>query len=339
MNSWKSILSADPTEWLLEKNNPGVRVLALTRILDRPPDDPEVVESKRDIMNTGTIVRILAGQQPEGCWELPDVFYRAKYKGTAWQLIILAELGADGGEERIRRACEFILKNSQDAGSGGFSIYRSARSGGGRPGEVIPCLTGNMVWSLIQLGLSDDPRVMSGINWIARYQRFDDGILRAPKGWPYDGWPQCWGKHTCHMGAVKALKALAAVPEKKRTPEIRKAIEQGVEYMLMHHIYKKSHDLKSVSKPGWRRLGFPLMYQTDILEILDILIRLGCRDPRMREAIDILISKQDAQGRWKLEQTFNGRFRTNIERKGLPSKWLTAHALAVLKRYFARESS
>ncbi len=36
MNSWKSVLLADPTEWLLEKNNPGVRALALTRILDRP---------------------------------------------------------------------------------------------------------------------------------------------------------------------------------------------------------------------------------------------------------------------------------------------------------------
>jgi hypothetical protein len=30
--------------------------------------------------------------------------YIAKYTGTVWQLIVLAELGADGGDERLRRA-------------------------------------------------------------------------------------------------------------------------------------------------------------------------------------------------------------------------------------------
>ncbi len=334
MTSWRSFLRADPTNWLLEKANPGVRVLALTRILDRSSDDPEVEELRRDIMRVGTIPKLLAGQRPEGCWELPDRFYTAKYKGTVWQLILLAEIGADGRDERVRRACEFILENSQETGSGGFSMARSAKKGGGRQSAVIPCLSGNMVWSLIRLGMSDDPRVKRGIDWIARYQRFDDGDSRAPRDLAYDSWPQCWGRHSCHMGVVKALKALAAVPEKDRTPQNEEAIRQGVDYLLKHHIHKKSHDLGSVSKPGWLRLGFPWMYQTDILEILDILTRLGCRDPRMREAVDILISKQDAKGRWTLENTFNGRFRTNIERKGAPSKWVTAHALAALKLYF-----
>jgi len=39
----------------------------------------------------------------------------------------------------------------------------------------------------------------------------------------------------------------------------------------------------------------------------------------MREAIGLVISKQDDQGRWNLETTFNGRFQVNIERKGKPS--------------------
>jgi hypothetical protein len=334
MNGWKSVLKADPLQWLLEKDDPGVRFLALTRLLDRPASDAGVKEARRDIMRTGAIPRILAKQDPRGCWDLPDLFYRAKYKGTVWQLIILAELGADGRDARIRKACEFILGSSQDGEGGGFSFDRSFTRGGGRPSGIIPCLTGNMVWSLIQLGMEDDPRVARGIDWIARFQRFDDGIPRAPKDPVYGRWPQCWGEHSCHMGVAKALKALAAVPESQRTPEIEAAIEQGAEYFLKHHIHKKSHDLGSVSKPGWLRLGFPLMYQTDILELLDILTGLGYRDPRMQEAVDALISRQDDQGRWKLQQTFNGRFQTNIERKGMPSKWLTVRALSVLKRWF-----
>ena len=75
------------------------------------------------------------------------------------------------------------------------------------------------------------------------------------------------------------------------------------------------------------------MYQTDALEILGILTTLGYRDERMQEAVDLVISKQDDDGRWSLENTFNGRFQTNIEQKGKPSKWVTLNALKVLKSY------
>jgi hypothetical protein len=77
------------------------------------------------------------------------------------------------------------------------------------------------------------------------------------------------------------------------------------------------------------------MYQTDALELLGILEKLGYRDERMREAVDLVVSKQDSEGRWVLESTFNGRFQTSIERKGEPSKWITLKALTALKRYYS----
>lgn len=88
----------------------------------------------------------------------------------------------------------------------------------------------------------------------------------------------CWGKHTCHMGVVKALKALSAIPEDIRTDEINDTIQKASEFLLVHHIHKRSHDLRRVSKPGWLKFGFPLMYQTDVLEILDILTAPGYFD-------------------------------------------------------------
>jgi hypothetical protein len=154
-----------------------------------------------------------------------------------------------------------------------------------------------MVWSLIRLGLGDDPRVKRGIDRIVRYQRFDDGDTKPPQGPPYDRYVMCRGKHTCHMGAVKALKALAEVPRDRRMPKIEAAIREGAEYLLKLHIYKKSHNLS---------------------------------------AVDVLLSKQDARSVGKLENTFNGRFQTNIERKGEPSQWVTVHALAALKRFFGQ---
>jgi len=227
MDDWRSKLKADPTQWLLEEDNPSVRYFTLTDILERSERDPEVKETRREIMKTGVVPKILSKQKNAGNWEAPENFYiRSKYKGTVWQLIILAELGADGKDQRIRRACEFILENSQDRESGGFSYLR-AETGGGWHNGVLPCLTGNMVWSLIRFGYLEDPRVQRGINWIVAYQRFDDGIEEPPEGWPYDKRKGCWGRHTCHMGVVKALKALAEIPVDKRSEDVNDTIGKG----------------------------------------------------------------------------------------------------------------
>ena len=101
-------------------------------------------------------------------------------------------------------------------------------------------------------------------------------------------------------------------------------------------MYKRSHDLTRVSKPVWLRFGFPLMWNTDVLEILGILTKLGYHDERMQEAVDLVVSKQDDLGRWKLERSFNGRFQVNIEQEGKPSKWVTLNALRVLKRFYIK---
>jgi hypothetical protein len=336
MGDWKSVLKADPTDWLLETENPSVRYFALTELLGKPQDDATVVSAKKEIMLAGVVPKILSKQSSDACWEAPDKYYTAKYKGTSWQLLILSELGADGKDERIQKACEFILEASQDLESGGFSLWHSAKMGGGRHSGVIPCLTGNMVYSLVRLGLLENPRVQRGVDWIVRYQRFDDGDSCAPNVWPYENLVSgCFGKHSCHMSVVKSLKALAEIPVNKRFQAVNDTIAQGAEYMLKHHIHKRSHNLSKVSKPGWLHFGFPLMYQDDVLEVLGILTKLGYKDERMQEAIDLVVSKQDSQGRLPLENTFNGRFQTNIEEKGKPSKWITLNALTVLKKFYS----
>jgi len=347
MGDWRSVLKDDSMGWLLERDNPSVRYFALSDILEKPENDPEVTEAKREIMLTGVVPEILVKQRNDGHWETPESFYTAKYRGTVWQLIVLAELGAEGKDERVRKACEFILENSQDRESGGFSGSKS-ESGGGLHDEVSPCLTGNMVWSLIRFGYLGDSRVQRGIEWIVAYQRFDDGIDEELKGWPYDrqGHPHCWGYtrthsiHTCHMGVVKALKALAEIPPNKRSKDVKNTIEKGAEYMLKHHVYKRSHDLSRISNPSWLKFGFPLLWQTDVLEILLVLTKLGYRDERMQEAIDSVISKQDENGRWKLESlpspqgAFYRNFGTNLEQRGIQSKWITLNALMVLKGFY-----
>lgn len=329
MERWK-----DPTAWLLEDENPSVRYLTLTTLLDRPEDAPEVQKAKRKLMETGLVPEILRLQSLPEYLETYPRYYTYKYKGLVWTLITLAELGAEVNEQ-IKEACEYLLENSQERTDGGFSENTAVRTGGGRINEVYPCLSGNMVWSLIHFGYLEDPRVQKGIDWITRFMRFNDGIALEVQLPPYDRNEPCWGSHTCHMGVVKTLKALSSIPVERRSEDVTKTIGKAVEFLLSHHIYKRSHDLSKVSKPGWLKFGFPLMYQTDILEILDILTALGVKDRCMEEAVNLVLLKQDAQGCWKAENTYNSdRLLIPMGKLGEPNKWITLRAMRVLKRYY-----
>lgn len=321
--------------WLLEEENPSVRYFTLTALTGKSLKGREVSTARKAIMETGTVPRILSRQNEDGSFGEPGKFYRDKYKGTVWNLIIFAEMAADPKDGRIKKACEFILEHSWDPSSGGFSYDESAKTGTGLPSGVVPCLTGNMVYSLVKLGYLEDERVQKAIQWIAAHQRADDSD-GTKRGDEYDRLKSCFGKHTCHMGAAKAFKALAAIPGGKRSREAEDKLSLLVEYFLKHHLYRKSHNLEEISKPGWLKLGFPLMYQTDILELLGIYADLGIKDERLAEAVDILRNKQGKDGKWKLESTNNGKMLVTIEKKGEPSKWITLKALKVLKEWDAK---
>jgi hypothetical protein len=69
---------------------------------------------------------------------------------------------------------------------------------------------------------------------------------------------------------------------------------------------------------------------------VEVLTEAGfSHDPRLVEAIELILSKQDERGRWKLEQNYKGKLWFEPEEKGQPSKWVTLRAVRVLKRIYA----
>jgi hypothetical protein len=136
----------------------------------------------------------------------------------------------------------------------------------------------------------------------------------------------------CAWGAIKGLKALSFLPAEARTPRMAKAIDSGIDFLLSYDLAKADYPHYERVSSSWFKLGYPLSYTSDILEALDVLARLGlAQDPRLSNAIEFMLSKQDNEGRWKLERTLNGKMWVDIERKGDPSKWVTLRALRVLK--------
>ena len=317
-------------DWLLEENNPSVRFNTLVSLLGRSPNGSNARDARRKLMARGPVPAILAEQQPDGGWAPRHRLYTSKYWGTVWTLLVLAELGADPDDPRVGRACEHVLESSWVPETGGFAV----RPGyvGGDDKHAIPCLAGNMVFSLIRLGRLKDPRVQKSIEWIAEHMRYDDGDSEPPANHRYRRDEMCYGSHTCFHAVVKGLKALAEVPEETRSAAVRRCIRLGGEFMLRHRVYRSSRNPRRIGRAGWASFGFPNMWNTDALEILDILAALGFDDPRMEQALDLVEKKRDSRGRWKLDHTWNGKMQVNIERKGRPSKWVTLRALRALSR-------
>jgi len=332
---WRGWLRADPLPWLLESSTPAVRHAALRDLLDRPADDPEVVDARRSAMATDPIVAILAAQHPEGFWEKPGAGYATKYRGTVWQLIFLDQLGADPGDERVQRGCDYVLGHAV-APTGGFGAS-------GRldrpppPSAVIHCLNGNLLRALIGFGRLDDDRVQRAIEWQARAIT-GEGVERwfaSGTSGPGFGCAANEGQ-PCGWGAAKALLGLARIPVDRRSPVVTRAIEAGVAFLLSRDPAVADYPMGwgNVRPNGsWFKLGFPSGYVTDVLQVLEALSELGSgRDPRLGRALDWLLAKQDEAGRWRNQYAYNGKTWVDVEAQGEPSKWVTLRACRVLRR-------
>lgn len=327
MSEWKTRLKADPVPWLLEVDeaNPGVRYYALRDLLGRPASDPEVASAQDAVMHTGPVPVILEAQSPEGYWVKPGAGYGPKYRGTVWQVLFLAQLGADGRDERVRRSAEHVFAHTQ-AENDVFSVN-------GRPGQAIHCLWGNLVRATLDLGYGADERLAHSIDALAR-SITGDGYPRYYKGGVQGPGFVCSANYglPCGWGAVRALWALNRVPPAGRPPAVEAAIEASVDFLLGYDVARADYPYKERISSSWFRFGYPLGYVTDVLLNLEALGEAGCGgDSRLSGAAELVLSKQDEQGRWKMEYCYNGKMWADVEAKRQPSKWVTLRAARVMK--------
>jgi len=284
--------------------------------------------AKAEIMQSGAVPAILAAQRPEGYWVKAGAGYSPKYQGTVWQIILLAELGADPTDERVRRGCEYLLNHSRTV-HGAFSCSNPPVVS-----SAVPCLNGNLIYALLTLGYGDDPRLQAAFNWQMQAITGEDGFryLKSGTTAPEFACSANLGQ-PCGWGAVKVLRALSVLTPEQRTPSVQRAIEKGIAFLFSRDPAKADYPYTERVSSTWFKFGFPLSYWSDVLEITAVLTDLGYGgDPRLANAFRFILEKQDEQGRWKLENTLNGKMWVDIEQKGKPSKWITLRALRVLKR-------
>ncbi len=332
--SWTNMLRADPLPWLLDGEQPAVRHLALRQLLDRPVDDPDVASARKAAMRSDPIAAILRDQMPEGNWFKPGPGYALKYSGTIWQLVFLDQLGADATHPRVRAACEYVLSHTQTSW-GGFGASGSHLERPPPPSRAIHCLNGNIARALFGFGYGEDERVQRAVEWEARAIT-GEGVQYYKSATSGPGF-RCAANEglPCAWGAIKGLLALARVPPAERSSVVQRAIDQGVEFLLSRDPAVADYPMAfGNTKPNssWFKLGFPSGYVADVLQNLEVLCELGHGgDPRLRPAIEWLLSKQDVDGRWRNEYAYNGKTTVDFEKQGAPSRWVTLRACRVFK--------
>lgn len=300
---WQNALKDDPLPWLLERENPSARYLTLRHLLDCPEEDSQVTEARAAIAEWPPVREILALMDPVDFWGRAERPFYGGAVGTHATLHLLAELGHPPTPP-LRAACENLVRYGQHA-TGGFTYD-------GAPDRVFLCNTGNAIRTLIHFGYLGDPRLERALDYLVARSAAPDGLAC-----PYAD------SEACQWGIVKALAALAALPHHERSPDRLRAAS-----VLADAVLDYAFDFKGRDK-NWLDFGFPLDYQSDLVELCDALARLDYgTDPRFRRLLEVVTASQTDEGRWVKRY---GTRALQIEERGKPSKWVTFRALRALK--------
>ncbi len=340
---WKKALKADPADWLLEEDDPGVRYLALRDIVEA--DEKEVQAARHKAHREGPIATILDNMNPEGYWIKPGNVYANKCRGTVWSIISLAELGASIEEDkRVGAACAYLIDQAL-LKSGQFSPSGKATNMG-------LCLQGNMLLSLSDLGYRDS-RLDTAYEWTAQMVT-GEGVSNKvnPDGLapgegvpgPFRSFKYIGPRFTCRTNknmpcgwaGVKVMMAFSRLPVERRAGLIKRAIETGIDFFLSGDPSKAEFPGHRTGVPDkrWWQFRFPSFWGADILQIAEALTALGYgSDPRLANTLKLILSKQDENGRWPLEYVDqNHKMWVKYGKKDKPNKWVTLRALRVLKQ-------
>jgi hypothetical protein len=343
-------IPTETREWLLGEDNPAVAVL--TRRLLEQADDRASVALWARRNEYAPIGAILDAQLDGGAWTTPGQDYR-KYGGSLWQIHFLGELWADGSDERVLRSAEYAFSRQLEDGSWSATNRR--------PSGSIPCLTANVGRALARLGFARDERVIAALRHCADlvaelgevncrqgcgYQLNGYCHMLTPKlllflaEVPTDQWPQGSGamREQC-VARLREKSVLRCLPAEAREFNEQLWTAPASQRTGMREQYLRQHpDLHYEEKPGWRRFGYPLSYNSDALEALHALALAG--EPSREEyqpALEMVRAAGDHQMRWTLRNSLNGKMLADVETKGAPSKWLTLRALQVLSHFSVLE--
>ncbi len=341
-------IPSEVLDWLLQPDNPPVRYLTLTNLLHKSPKSAEVRKTRARMMDypvTQEILRHVDGFSQDD----KDRAYW-KYTGKYWQLIFLGQFFADGQDPRIAGWAPDLLEKRDWV----------TKVGG-------QCLTANILAAFIRLGYGKHPIVAEETEKLAKRVLDDRGIRCTAMD--YSLLRHC---HMAQPKLLLCFSLIPAGKRSQAVnPAVRMLLENLLETEVF--VYVPGHqaewqeilahppkraDLKKGEtvkgriarererfldshgignrrpKQGWLKFGFPLHYNSDIMEAMYSLACLSVpASPQLKKPLQAVREKMTKEGTWILENSLNGKMLADVEEKGKPSKWLTYFGFRILQDF------
>ncbi len=305
----------DVIEWLLD-GDPAIRWQVMRDLTNASAEAVTAERSRVEFDGWGA--RLLALEGDDGLWAGGACFpadYAGGEPGQPWTATMhtlqsLQLFGLHPASAAGRRAVALIAEHGhwEHAGQPYFD------------GEVEPCINGRTI----------EAGAHFGVDVTAIVDRLLDEQL-ADGGW------NCEAEN----GSVRSsfhttIDVLDGLVEFERSTggssAVGEARHRAEEYLLERGLLRRKSTGEIVD-PAFLEFAFPYYWRYDILRALDYFRGAGnSPDPRMAEAVEVVVSKRQPDSRWLLDRIHPGRVHFDIESApGSPSRWNTLRALRVLR--------
>jgi hypothetical protein len=293
-------------DWLLD-SDPAIRWQVMNDLTDAPAD--EVAAERARVAREGWGAQLLAAQDPGGRWSGGTFF--PEWISTLDALHMLYLFGLDPASEEAHRAVAPVHEAARWEYDANLRFFE---------GEVEPCINGRVV----AIGAYFGQDVKGIVDRLLNDQMADGG------------W-NCEQERGSTRGSFDStLNVLEGLLEYERSTgangDVSAARRRGEEYLLERRLLRRLSD-DEIPQKRWLYVGFPNKWFYDVVRVLDY-FRPARPEPdeRMAEALGIVESKRDADGRWPLDHAYHDKLLVNLgETEGQPSRWITLRALRVLR--------
>jgi hypothetical protein len=235
-------------------------------------------------------------------------------------LQLLRATGVDPGESAVQAAMTRAESSLRWNDNGGGWDLRPAETGGNGffEGEEEPCINGGVLAFGSYFGHPEEGLARRLVS-----EQLEDG-----------GW-NCEAPGSKRSSFHTTICVLEGLLEYERAvghaPEVAAARRRGEEYLLVRGLMRRLSNGELVSAE-FLELAFPPRYHYDVLRALDYFRAAGGEpDARIREAVGVIESKRQADGRFILDRAYETATVEVGEPVGEPSRWNTLRALRVLR--------
>ncbi len=298
-------------KWLLESD------VSLQYQVYRDLLNIEKADLKKRISAEGWGARLLACRNSNGHWGYG--FYQPKWISSHYTILELRHLEISNDIKEIKDTIHKIVTEEKGE-DGGINP-----SGTLKQSDV--CVNGMFLNYASYFATSED-KLKSVVDYIL-LQQLPDGGFNCH-------FNRSGARHSSlhsTLSVIEGIRAYATNGYQYRLKELLHMEKESREFILQHKLYQ-SHRTGDIIDKKMLMLSYPSRWRYDILKALDYFRSAGVKsDPRMNDALEIILTKRRSDNTWPLQCKHPGRTHFDMETTGHASRWNTIRAMRVLKHF------